>query len=267
MIHKSQNGISIRDHLYWNLVNVFCWSIALQIGLISFLCQIVAILIYSNFKNQMKYFGISLVVFGSIAGTWTTYKNGVLASTQNIQSGWNSNVDNAFTSGEKLLIPLNGDIFKNAFKSSLNLTGLNSLFNREIESKGILKNVFEGCAVWYPTENTYIAGQIQNSITTNCKAKELSAVFLGLVPLGAFLWQISNIFLWIVIAKLLFFYRNKNRLILLPTVLLFLSYTVLIFSIDRYILPTYLVPLILLTKMINSLVQKFSLVLRSNSKS
>jgi 4-amino-4-deoxy-L-arabinose transferase-like glycosyltransferase len=53
----------------------------------------------------------------------------------------------------------------------------------------------------------------------------------------------------------------------LPTVLLFLSYTVLIFSIDRYILPTYLVPLMLLTKMINSLVQKFSLVLKGNFKS
>jgi hypothetical protein len=267
MIHKSQNGISTRDHLYWNIVNIFCWSIALQIGIISFLCHISAILIYSNFKNQMKYLGISLIVFGSIAGTWTNYKNGVLESTQNIQSGWNSNLDNAFTSGEKLLIPLNKDVFKNAFKSSLNLTGLNSPFNREIESEGILKNVFEGCAVWYPTGNTYIAGLIQSSITTYCKAKNLSVVFLGLIPLGTFLWQISNIFLWIAIFQLLFLYRNKHSLILLPTVLLFLSYTVLIFSIDRYILPTYLVPLMLLTKMINSLVQKFSLVLRGNFKS
>jgi 4-amino-4-deoxy-L-arabinose transferase-like glycosyltransferase len=90
---------------------------------------------------------------------------------------------------------------------------------------------------------------------------------LGLVPLGTFLWQISNIFLWIAIAQLLFFYRNKSRLLLLPTVLLFLSYTFLIFSIDRYILPTYLVPLILLSKIINSLVQKFSLVLRRNFNS
>jgi 4-amino-4-deoxy-L-arabinose transferase-like glycosyltransferase len=215
----------------------------------------------------MKYLGISLIVFGSIAGTWTNYKNGVLESTQNIQSGWNSNLDNAFTSGEKLLLPLNRDVFKNAFKSSLNLTGLKSPFNREIESEGILKNAFDGCTVWYPTENTYIAGQIQSSITTNCKVKELSAVFLGLVPLGTFLWQISNIFLWIAIAQLLFFYRNKSRLLLLPTVLLFLSYTVLIFSIDRYILPTYLVPLILLSKIMNSLVQKFSLVLRRNFNS
>jgi hypothetical protein len=226
MIHKSQNGITTRDHLFWNIVNIFCWSIALQIGIISFLCHVAAILIYSNFKNQMKYLGISLIVFGSIAGTWTNYKNGVLESTQNIQSGWNSNVDNAFTSGEKLLIPLNKDVFKNAFKSSLNLTGLNSPFNREIESEGILKNVFEGCAVWYPTGNTYIAGQIQSSIITNCKANELSAVFLGLVPLGAYLWQISNIFLWIAIFQLLFFYRNKHSLILLPTVLLFLSYKI-----------------------------------------
>ena len=267
MIHKSQNGISIRDHLFWNIVNIFCWSIALQIGIISFLCHFAAMLIYSKIKNQMKYFAISLFVFGSIAGTWMTYKNYVLASTQNIQSGWNSNVDNAFTSGEKLLLPLNRDVFKNAFKSSLNLTGLKSPFNREIESEGILKNAFDGCTVWYPTENTYIAGQIQSSITTNCKVKELSAVFLGLVPLGTFLWQISNIFLWIAIAQLLFFYRNKSRLLLLPTVLLFLSYTVLIFSIDRYILPTYLVPLILLSKIMNSLVQKFSLVLRRNFNS
>lgn len=177
MIHKSQKGISIRDHLYWNIVNIFCWSIALQIGIISFLCHFAAMVIYSNIKNQLKYFITSLLVFSSIAGTWTTYKNDVLASTQNIQSGWNSNVDNAFTSGEKLLIPLNRDIFKNAFKSSLNLTGLKSLFNREIESEGILKNAFDDCIVWYPTENTYIAGQIQSSITTNCKVKDLSVVF------------------------------------------------------------------------------------------
>jgi hypothetical protein len=166
-------------------------------------------LIYSNIKNQMKYFAISLLVFGSIAGTWTTYKNYVLASTQNIQSGWNSNVDNAFTSGEKLLLPLNRDVFKNAFKSSLNLTGLKSPFNREIESEGILKNAFDGCTVWYPTENTYIAGQIQSSNTTNCKVRELSAVFLGLVPLGTFCGKYQIFFYGSLLLSCYFFIGIK----------------------------------------------------------
>jgi 4-amino-4-deoxy-L-arabinose transferase-like glycosyltransferase len=165
-------------------------------------------------------------------------------------------VDNAFTSGEKLLIPLNKDVFKNALKSSLNLTGLDSPFNREIESEGILKNVFEGCAAWYPTGNTYIAGQIQSSISTNCTNSELSEIFSRVIPIGKLLWQLSNILLWLVCFQFIFFYKKNSRLILLPTVLLLLSYSVLIFSIDRYLLPTYLVPLMLLAKIVNTLTSK-----------
>jgi 4-amino-4-deoxy-L-arabinose transferase-like glycosyltransferase len=262
MIYNSQNGISVRAHLYWNLVNIFCWSIALQIGLISFFCYLVAISVYTNFKKQIKYLVLGLVIFSSVAGVWSIYKNDVLLRTQNVQSGWNSNTNNAFTSGQYLLIPLNRDLFEKTFRSAINLSGVRTPFNRVIESEGILKNVFGGCAVWYPTENTYIAGQIQSSINTHCNAADFSEFFFKLIPLGTILWQISNIFLWIAIFQLIFFYRKKCRLILLPTILLFVSYSVLIFSIDRYILPTYLVPLMLLARIINFLVPKFKSLIK-----
>jgi len=256
MIFKSLDGTNRTAILYWNLVTIFCWSIALQIGVISILCQFIIILINSRPFTHMKVFVFNIIIFALITGSWAFYKNSVLEKTQDIQSGWNSDLNNAFTNGTKLLIPIDQEIFKNILKSSINLTGLRTPFNRAIESEGILQNAFERCATWYPTENTYIAGQVQKSIDTHCNTEQASSLFSGLIPIGNILWQISNIFLWVALFELLGFYRKRTSLVFLPTALLVISYSALIFSIDRYILPTYLVALMIPARIINTLETK-----------
>ena len=198
----------------------------------------------------------NIIIFTLITVSWTFYKNDVLERTKYIQSGWNSDLNNAFTSGEKLLIPIDQEIFRNILQSSIKLTGLQTPFNREIESEGILQNAFERCTTWYPTENTYIAGQIQKSINTHCNTVQASSLFSGLIPMGIILWQISNIFLWVALFELLGFYRKRASLVFLPTVLLVISYSALIFSIDRYILPTYLVALMIPARILNTVETK-----------
>jgi 4-amino-4-deoxy-L-arabinose transferase-like glycosyltransferase len=257
MIFRTLSGINRIDFIYWNLVNVICWSIALQIGVISIICQIIITLINFKYENHIKQLVFSVIVFILIAGSWTFYKNNVLERTQNFQSGWNSDLNNAFTSGTKLLVPINQDIFKNVLQSSINLTGLNAPFSREIESEGILRNAFEGCAVWYPTDNAYIAGQLQKSVITHCNFAQASSVFSRLIPIGTIFWQISNIFLWVALFALIGAYRKRASLVFLPTVLLVISYSALIFSIDRYILPTYLLALMIPARIINTLEYKY----------
>jgi hypothetical protein len=257
MIFRTLSGINKIDFFYWNLVNIICWSIALQIGVISIICQIVITLINFKYENHIKHLVFSVIVFTLIAGSWTFYKNSVLERTQNLQSGWNSDLNIAFTSGTKLLIPINQDIFKNVLQSSIKLTGLSTPFNREIESEGILRNAFEVCAVWYPTENTYIAGQLQKSVITHCNFAQASLVFSRLIPIGTIFWQISNIFLWVALFALIGAYRKRASLVFLPTVLLVISYSALIFSIDRYILPTYLLALMIPARIINTIEYKF----------
>jgi hypothetical protein len=256
MIFKSLVGINKNLILYWNLVTIFCWSIALQIGVISILCQFVVILINSRSFTYIKLFMFNIIIFTLITVSWTFYKNDVLERTKYIQSGWNSDLNNAFTSGDKLLIPIDQEIFRNILRSSIKLTGLQTPFNREIESEGILQNAFERCTTWYPTENTYIAGQIQKSINTHCNSVQASSLFSGLIPMGIILWQISNIFLWVALFELLGFYRKRASLVFLPTVLLVISYSALIFSIDRYILPTYLVALMIPARILNTVETK-----------
>jgi len=257
MIFRTLSGINRIDFIYWNLVNVICWSIALQMGVISIICQIIITLINFKYENHIKQLVFSVIVFILIAGSWTFYKNNVLERTQNFQSGWNSDLNNAFTSGTKLLVPINQDIFKNVLQSSINLTGLNAPFSREIESEGILRNAFEGCAVWYPTDNAYIAGQLQKSVITHCNFAQASSVFSRLIPIGTIFWQISNIFLWVALFALIGAYRKRASLVFLPTVLLVISYSALIFSIDRYILPTYLLALMIPARIINTLEYKY----------
>jgi hypothetical protein len=253
MIYKSLDGINKIDFFYWNLVTIICWSIALQIGIISILCQFVIILINSGPITHIKQLLISVIIFSLISGSWIFYKNNVIQRTQNLQSGWNSDLNNAFTSGTKLLIPINEDIFKNILQGSINLTGLKTRFNRVIESEGILQNAFDGCAVWYPTENTYIAGQLQKFIDTHCNTGQASSIFSGFIPIGIIFWQISNIFLWVAFIELIGAYRKRASLVFLPTVLLVISYSALIFSIDRYILPTYIIGLMIPARIIHSI--------------
>jgi 4-amino-4-deoxy-L-arabinose transferase-like glycosyltransferase len=204
----------------------------------------------------MRVFVSNIIIFTLITGSWTFYKNDVLERTKDFQSGWNSDLNNAFTSGDKLLIPIDQEIFKNILRSSINITGLRTPFNREIESEGILRNAFESCAAWYPTDNTYIAEQLQKSIDTHCKTEQASSFFSTLIPLGTIFWQISNIFLWVAIFGLLGFYRKRASLVFLPTALLVISYSALIFSIDRYILPTYLVALMIPARILNTVETK-----------
>jgi len=256
MIFKSLDGINKTVISYWSLVTVFCWSIALQIGIISVLSQFVMILINYRSFTHMRVFVSNIIIFTLITGSWTFYKNDVLERTKDIQSGWNSDLNNALTSGDKLLIPIDQEIFKNILRSSINLTGLRTPFNREIESEGILQNAFESCAAWYPTDNTYIAEQLQKSIDTHCKTEQASSFFSKLIPLGTIFWQISNIFLWVAIFGLLGFFRKRASLVFLPTALLAISYSALIFSIDRYILPTYLVALMIPARILNTVETK-----------
>jgi hypothetical protein len=256
MIFKSLDGINKTVILYWSLVTVFCWSIALQIGIISVLSQFVMILINYRSFTHMRVFVSNIIIFTLITGSWTFYKNDVLERTKDFQSGWNSDLNNAFTSGDKLLIPIDQEIFKNILRSSINITGLRTPFNREIESEGILRNAFESCAAWYPTDNTYIAEQLQKSIDTHCKTEQASSFFSNLIPLGTIFWQISNIFLWVAIFGLLGFYMKRASLVFLPTALLVISYSALIFSVDRYILPTYLVALMIPARILNTVETK-----------
>ena len=63
----------------------------------------------------MRVFVSNIIIFTLITGSWTFYKNDVLERTKDIQSGWNSDLNNALTSGDKLLIPIDQEIFKNIF--------------------------------------------------------------------------------------------------------------------------------------------------------
>jgi hypothetical protein len=259
MISKNEKDIKNKDTIYWILVNLFCLSIAFQIGLISFACCIFIFSKYSIVKKGLiKEIALISLIFFISAFAWLGYKDKVLSETKNVQSGWNADY---FSSASQLLLPRNLKSIPTAFDHSLTLTGIDQIGKRETESIGLVKSVYNGgdvCGVWFPTEFTYSANNIQSITKTTCSSSFLNAQFSKLVFVGSIFWQISNIFLWLSFAWIFFMFKSGKRFIVLPAYLLLISYSFLIFTIDRYILPTYIVGLFMFVTLINNLMQKFS---------
>jgi hypothetical protein len=71
------------------------------------------------------------------------------------------------------------------------------------------------------------------------------------------LWQISSLFLWLSFVWIIFLFKSSKSFIVLPAYLLLISYSFLIFTIDRYILPTYIFGLFMFVSLIEFFINKF----------
>jgi hypothetical protein len=67
---------------------------------------------------MLKEIIISLLIFFVISTTWLSYKNNVMESTKEIQSGWNVN----YSSGSQLILPIDWNLLPTAFNHSMSLT-------------------------------------------------------------------------------------------------------------------------------------------------
>ena len=257
MISRNMNEIKTTDVFCWVLINLFCLSIAFQIGLISIICNVFIFVRYS-FRNSVKIKEIAIVtfIFFITSLTWLEYKDNVLESTKDSQSGWNIDY---FSSGSQLLLPIDLKLIPTVVNHSMLLTGTAELGNRETESYGLVESVFNGgdtCGVWFPTEFTYSAAIVQNSIHTTCSLSLLNSLFSKLNFTGYILWQISSVFLWLGFVWIILMYKKDKAFIILPAYLLLISYSFLIFTIDRYILPVYIVGLFIFVSLVDYIIHK-----------
>jgi hypothetical protein len=258
MISKNHSNITKNDHIYWIIVNTFCLTIALQIGLISLFCNLIILVKYAfSQRFMLKEIIISLLIFFVISTTWLSYKNHVMESTKEIQSGWNVN----YSSGSQLILPIDWNILPTAFNHSMSLTGINNLGNRETESYGLVNSVFNGgntCGVWFPTDYAYSANFIQNLIQTRCSSNYFNSLLSKFNYVGSVFWQISSLFMWLSLIWFVLMLKTNRAFIVMPAFLLLISYSFLIFSIDRYILPTYIVGLFMFVTFIEFTLKKTS---------
>ena len=256
MIFKNHSNINKNDLIYWIIINTFCLTIAFQIGLISLLCNLIIFVKYAfSHRFLVKEILITLLIFFVISITWILYKNNVIESTKEIQSGWNVN----YSSGGQLLLPIDWNLLPTAFNHSKLLTGINDLGDRESESYGLVNSVFNGgstCGVWFPTDYAYSANFIQNLIQTTCSSNLFNSLLSKFNYLGFILWQLSSIFLWLSLIWFVLMFKTNRAFIVLPAFLLLISYSFLIFTIDRYILPTYIVGLFMFVTFIEFTIKK-----------
>ena len=258
MISKNHSNINKSDVIYWILVNIFCLTIALQIGLISLFCNLIIFVKYAFSQRFMvKEIIFSLFIFFVISTTWLSYKSNVMESTKEIQSGWNIN----YSSGSQLILPIDWNLLPTVLNHSMAITGINNLGNRESESYGLVNSVFNGgsiCGVWFPTDYAYSANFIQNLIKTTCSSNYLNSLFSKFNFVGFIFWQISSFFLWLSLIWFVLMLKTNRAFIVMPAFLLLISYSFLIFTIDRYILPTYIVGLFMFVTFIEFIVEKTS---------
>jgi hypothetical protein len=210
---------------------------------------------------MLKEIIISLLIFFVISTTWLSYKNNVMESTKEIQSGWNVN----YSSGSQLILPIDWNLLPTVFNHSMSLTGINSLGNRETESYGLVNSVFNGgntCGVWFPTDYAYSANFIQNLIQTRCSSNYFNSLLSKFNDVGSVFWQISSLFLWLSLIWFVLMLKTNRAFIVMPAFLLLISYSFLIFTIDRYILPTYIVGLFMFVTFIEFTLKKTSNILK-----
>jgi hypothetical protein len=258
MISRTVEEIKRIDVIYWTLVNIFSASIALQIGLISFICCLVIFIMNSIQKQgKAKEILVITIIFLVTSLSWLEYKSHVLEDTKAVQSGWNTDY---ISSSTQLLLPIDKKLFSTAVEHSILLTGINQLGERETESLGLVNTVFNGgsvCGVWFPTDFTYAANVIQNSIETTCSSSLINLLLSKLNSIGFLLWQISSLFVWLSFVWIIFLFKSPKSFIVLPAYLLLISYSFLIFTIDRYILPTYIFGLFMFVSLIEFFIYKF----------
>ena len=260
MINKNYEKIASRDILYWIAVNLFCLSIAFNIGAISIICNLIVFIKLSiSSKILLKEIAIVSSVFLITAFAWLSYKEKVLSETKGIQSGWNTDY---FSSANQLLLPIELNSLTKVLEHSTILTGLSNLGNRESESSGYVNLVYgasETCAIWYPTEFTYVATKIQESIQTTCSSKVINLIFSRFNFTGEILWQISSALVWFSFVWVFMYFKKKETYIIIPSFFLLASYSTLIFTIDRYILPIYLVGLFMFIRIFDHLIKNMNL--------
>ena len=258
MITRTVEEIKRRDVIYWTLVNFLSASIAFQIGLISFICCLVIFILHSIQKQgKVKEILVITIIFLITSLSWLEYKSHVLENTKDVQPGWNTDY---FSSSTQLLLPIDKKLFSTAVEHSLILTGINQLGERETESLGLVNTVFNGggvCVAWFPTDFTYAANVIQNSIETTCSSRSINLLLSKLNAIGFLLWQISSLFLWLSFVWIIFLFKSTKTFIVLPAYLLLISYSFLIFTVDRYILPTYIFGLFMFVSLIEFFINKF----------
>jgi hypothetical protein len=139
-------------------------------------------------QGMVKEILVITIIFLITSLSWLEYKSHVLENTKDVQPGWNTDY---FSSSTQLLLPIDKKLFSTAVKHSLILTGINQLGERETESLGLVNTVFNGggvCQVWFPTNFTYAANAIQNSIETTCSSRSINLLLSKLNAFGFLLW-------------------------------------------------------------------------------
>jgi hypothetical protein len=76
---------------------------------------------------------------------------------------------------------------------------------------------------------------------------------------GEILWQISSALVWFSFVWVFIYFKKKEAYIIIPSFLLLASYSTLIFTIDRYILPIYLVGLFMFIRIFDHLIKNMNL--------
>jgi hypothetical protein len=263
MINKNYEYIASKDIIYWIAINLFCLSIAFNIGAISIICNLIVFIKHSvSRKILLKEMAIVSSIFLITAIAWLSYKEKVLSETKGIQSGWNTDY---FSSANQLLLPIELNSLTKVLEHSTILTGLSNLGNRESESSGYVNLIYgasETCAIWYPTEFTYVATKIQESIQTTCSSKVINQIFSRFNFTGGILWQISSALVWLSFVWVFMYFKKKEAYIIIPSFLLLASYSTLIFTIDRYILPIYLVGLFMFIRILDYIIKKIELIFK-----
>jgi hypothetical protein len=263
MINKNYEYIASKDIIYWIAINLFCLSIAFNIGAISIICNLIVFIKHSiSRKILLKEIAIVSSIFLITALAWLSYKEKVLSETKGIQSGWNADY---FSSANQLLLPIELNSLTKVLEHSTILTGLSNLGNRESESSGYVNLIYgasETCAIWYPTEFTYVATKIQESIQTTCSSKVINQIFSRFNFTGGILWQISSALVWLSFVWVFMYFKKKEAYIIIPSFLLLASYSTLIFTIDRYILPIYLVGLFMFIRILDYIIKRIELIFK-----
>jgi hypothetical protein len=263
MINKNYEYIASKDIIYWIAINLFCLSIAFNIGAISIICNLIVFIKHSiSRKILLKEIAIVSSIFLITALAWLSYKEKVLSETKGIQSGWNTDY---FSSANQLLLPIELNSLTKVLEHSTILTGLSNLGNRESESSGYVNLIYgasETCAIWYPTEFTYVATKIQESIQTTCSSRVINQIFSRFNFTGGILWQISSALVWLSFVWVFMYFKKKEAYIIIPSFLLLASYSTLIFTIDRYILPIYLVGLFMFIRMLDYIIKRIELIFK-----
>jgi hypothetical protein len=79
---------------------------------------------------------------------------------------------------------------------------------------------------------------------------------------GGILWQISSALVWLSFVWVFMYFKKKEAYIIIPSFLLLASYSTLIFTIDRYILPIYLVGLFMFIRILDYIIKRIELIFK-----